>query len=365
MINISEIVREIEQFSPKAYQESYDNARLIVGNPSKECTGVLLTLDSTEAVVDEAIELGVNLIIAHHPIVFKGLKSFTGANYVERTIMKAIKHDVSIYACHTNLDNQLAGVNAKICEKIGLTNLKILAPKSNTLFHLVTFAPKKEADIVREAMFKAGAGHIGNYDYCSFNVEGVGTYRANEQANPSIGHIGEIHEEPETRIEVIVPIHLKHSVLSALKQAHSYEEVAYFLTEIVNEHQEIGSGMVGELEVETKSIEFLNKLKTTMNTKCIRHTNLVNKTIKRVAVCGGAGSFLLPYAKRVKADLFITSDYKYHEFFDAEDEIIIADIGHFESEQFTNEIFAEIITKKYSNFAVHFSKIDTNPINYL
>lgn len=365
MAKISEILQEIEHIAPRAYQESYDNARLIAGNAHWECTGVLLTLDSTEDIITEAIEKGANLVIAHHPIVFKGLKSFTGSNYVEKTIIKAIKNDIAIYACHTNLDNQLTGVNAKICEKIGLENTKILNPKSNTLLHLITFVPKSDAETVREAMFQAGAGNIGNYDSCSYNTEGVGTYRANANANPTIGDIEKLHTEPETRIEVILPKHLQHSVLSALKKAHPYEEVAYFLTEILNKNQEIGSGMIGELPNELDSLEFLKLLKTNMNTQLIRHTKLVNKTIKTVAVCGGAGSFLLPFAKQAKADIFITADYKYHDFFDAENNIIIADIGHFESEQFTNEIFAEIITKKYSNFAVHFSKIDTNPINYL
>lgn len=365
MAKISEILKEIESIAPRTYQENYDNARLIVGTSNWDCTGVLLTLDSTEDVIDEAIEKGVNLVVAHHPIVFKGLKSITGANYVERTILKAIKNDIAIYACHTNLDNQLVGVNAKICEKIGLQNTKILQPKLNTLLHLITFAPKKDAETVRRAMFQAGAGKIGNYDSCSYNLDGFGTYRANENANPTIGNIGEVHTEPETRIEVLVPKHLQYSILSALKQAHPYEEVAYFLTETINENQEIGSGMTGELPEEMDSLEFLKQLKVKMNTKLIRHTKLVKKHIKTVAVCGGVGSFLLPFAKRAKADIYITADYKYHEFFDAENDIIIADIGHFESEQFTNEIFAEIITKKYSNFAVHFSKIDTNPINYL
>lgn len=362
---IKTIINEIEHFAPPKFQENYDNARLIVGDSNQNCTGVLLSLDSTEEVVEEAIEKDCNFIIAHHPIVFKGLKSITGANYVERTVIKAIKNDIAIYACHTNMDNVWKGVNQKICEKIGLENTKILLPKTNTLCHLITFVPHAHLENVREALFKAGAGNIGNYDSCSFNLQGMGTYRGNEDANPSIGEKGHIHTEPETRLEVILPIHLKQQVISVLKSSHPYEEVAYYMHEIVNDNQEIGSGMIGELHEEMDELQFLTELKEKMNTAIIKYTNLSGKKIKRVAVCGGAGSFLLSNAISANADIFITADVKYHEFFDADGKLIIADIGHFESEQFTNEIFAEIINKKFRNFAVHFSTTKTNPINYL
>lgn len=366
MPTIAELIQEIEKIAPRAYQESYDNARLITGNKHTECNGVLLTLDSTEAVVQEAIDKGCNLIIAHHPIVFKGLKQFTGSTYVERTIIKAIKNDIAIYACHTNLDNQLVGVNAKICDKLGLVNQRVLAPKVNTLLHLVAFVPKNDLFKVREALFQAGAGKLGNYSECSFSLEGVGTFLPNEQANPTIGQVHQFEEVDEARLEVILPIHLKEAVLQALKSAHPYEEVAYYMTELINENQEIGAGMIGELPMPIDALFFLESLKETMNTKLVRHTAIQpNQMIQTVAVCGGVGSFLLPMAKAKGACIFITSDVKYHEFFDADEQLILADIGHFESEQYTNELFAEIITKKYSTFAVHFSMIKTNPINYI
>ena len=365
MPTIKNIIDEIELVAPRQYQEGYDNARLITGNKNEQCTGVLISLDCVETIVEEAIAKNCNLIVAHHPIVFKGLKSLTGANYVERTIIKAIKHDVAIYAAHTNLDNILTGVNAKICEKLGLQNLEILAPKQNTLLHLITFVPKEQAAEVTKAMHNAGAGNIGNYKECSFQLEGKGTFLPTGHANPTKGELNQLQVEDETRVEVMLPIHLQQQVISALKQAHPYEEVAYYLSEIVNENQEIGSGMIGELPTAVDEEQFLQHVKSTMNTNCIRHTKLLGKPIQKVAVCGGAGSFLLPVAIAKQADIYISADFKYHEFFDADGQLVIADIGHFESEQFTNEIFKTIINKKFSTFAVHFAETNTNPINYI
>ena len=364
-MKIQQLIQHIEQFAPPAYQESYDNSGLIVGNNRTEITGVILCLDSIEAVVEEAIEKKCNLIIAHHPIVFSGLKRFNGHNYIERTIIKAIKNDIAIYACHTNLDNVRNGVNAKIAEKLGLVNTQILMPKSNILKKLAVFVPQKEAEEVRTALFNAGAGKIGNYDEASFNINGTGTFRANEQANPQVGVIGQRHQEPETKIEVIFPFNIQSKVIASMLKTHPYEEVAYDILTLDNQYHEIGSGMIGELPQEMDEVAFLNFLKKTMQTNCVRYTNLLNKPIKRVAVCGGAGQFLLRQAVQQKADIFITADFKYHQFFDAEDRIIIADIGHYESEQFTIDLFYELITNKFDTFAVYKTAIHTNPVNYL
>lgn len=364
-MKIQQLIQHIEQFAPPAYQESYDNSELIVGNNRTEITGVILCLDSIEAVVEEAIEKKCNLIIAHHPIVFSGLKRFNGHNYIERTIIKAIKNDIAIYACHTNLDNVRNGVNAKIAEKLGLVNTQILMPKSNILKKLAVFVPQKEAEKVRTALFNAGAGKIGNYDEASFNINGTGTFRANEQANPQVGVIGQRHQEPETKIEVIFPFNIQSKVIASMLKTHPYEEVAYDILTLDNQYHEIGSGMIGELPQEMDEVAFLNFLKKTMQTNCVRYTNLLNKPIKRVAVCGGAGQFLLRQAVQQKADIFITADFKYHQFFDAEDRIIIADIGHYESEQFTIDLFYELITNKFDTFAVYKTAIHTNPVNYL
>lgn len=364
-MKIQQLIQHIEQFAPPAYQESYDNSGLIVGNNLTEITGVILCLDSIEAVVEEAIEKKCNLIIAHHPIVFSGLKRFNGHNYIERTIIKAIKNDIAIYACHTNLDNVRNGVNAKIAEKLGLVNTQILMPKSNILKKLAVFVPQKEAEEVRTALFNAGAGKIGNYDEASFNINGTGTFRANEKANPHVGVIGQRHQEPETKIEVIFPFNIQSKVIASMLKTHPYEEVAYDILTLDNQYHEIGSGMIGELPQEMDEVAFLNFLKKTMQTNCVRYTNLLNKPIKRVAVCGGAGQFLLRQAVQQKADIFITADFKYHQFFDAEDRIIIADIGHYESEQFTIDLFYELITNKFDTFAVYKTAIHTNPVNYL
>lgn len=364
-MKIGAIIQELENFAPPQLQESYDNAKLITGSKNWECTGALLVLDSTEAIIDEAIEQNCNLVIAHHPIVFSGLKSLNGKNYIERTIIKAIKNDVAIYACHTNLDNVSLGVNRKIGEMIGLKNLSILAPKNNLLKKLFTYVPLNAVELVKDALFEAGAGRIGNYSECSFTVKGEGTFKGNEFSNPVIGEKGSRHMENEAKLEVLFPAYLQSKIVAALKKAHPYEEVAYEIFTTDNKHQEIGSGMVGELEEPMLAADFLKHLKSVMKTDCIRYTDLVHKEIKKVAFCGGAGSFLLENAKRSGAQIFITGDYKYHQFFDADGEIIIADIGHYESEQFTPALIYDILSQKFDNFALRLSKQNTNPINYL
>lgn len=364
-MKIGAIVQHLENLAPPSFQESYDNAGLIVGSNSWECTGVLLTLDSTEEVIDEAIEKGLNLVVAHHPIVFSGLKRFTGRNYVERTVIKAIKNDIAIYAIHTNLDNMNNGVSAKICEKLGLVNVRVLAPKTQLLHKLIYYVPVDAAEPVRKAVFEAGAGKIGHYDCCSFNVEGTGTYRPGEGANPTQGTIGELEQTKEMRVELLYPKHLKGRVIAAMKRAHPYEEVAHEIIAIENALQTVGSGMIGELPQEMPEMDFLKQVKSSMQTACVKYTKLLEKPVKRVAVCGGAGGFLLRNAIGSKADVFITSDYKYHEFFDANGRIVIADIGHFESEQFTAELLSAHLTEKLGNFAVVFSETRTNPVNYL
>jgi dinuclear metal center YbgI/SA1388 family protein len=363
-MKISDIIRVLEKEAPPSYQESYDNSGLLVGNPDSELTQALICLDSTEEVVEEAIQKSCNLIIAHHPIVFSGLKKLNGKNYVERTVIKAIQNNIAIYAIHTNLDNVHSGVNLKIGEILGLKNLRILSPKKDTLRKLVVFCPESHAGDLRYALCEAGAGNIGNYDQCSFYSPGTGTFRANEQANPYVGQKGEIHLEPEVRIEVVFPFPSQGAILSALFAKHPYEEVAYDMYALENKNPLVGSGMVGELEAEMEEVDFLNHLKSKLGTVCIRHTKLLGKKVKKVAFCGGSGSFLLRDAIQTKADFFVTGDYKYHDFFDAENRIVIADVGHYESEKYTKELLRDFLMKKIRTFAPLLSSINTNPVNY-
>jgi len=354
----------LESLAPRSFQEDYDNSGLLTGNASAEVKGILLTLDCTEEIVDEAIETNCNLIVAHHPIIFRGLKKLTGQNYIERTIIKAIKNDIAIYAIHTNLDNVHTGVNRKIGEQIGLKNLKILKPRKDTLNKLVTFIPKENAQTVMDALHQAGAGNIGDYKNCSFQMLGEGTFLPTANAQPHIGQLNQLERVNEIRAEVIFAEHLSNKILNTLKEAHPYEEVAYYLSKLENENQEVGSGMIGELEKEVEPIEFLNGLKIKMNAKMVRHTKPV-KAIKKVAVCGGSGSFLLQTAIAQNADVFVSADFKYHEFFDADNKIMIADIGHYESEQFTKDLLSDKLKEKFTTFAITFSKKATNPISYL
>ena len=363
-MTIKELTNHIEGLAPLAYQENYDNAGLLVGNENTEITGVLITLDSTEDVIDEAIAKGCNLIIAHHPIIFKGLKKLTGKNYVERTIIKAIKNDISIYATHTNLDSVVGGVNFKIAELLDLQHIKILSPKNQVLMKLIVFIPIENTQTVVDALHQAGAGVIGNYSHVSFRGEGTGSFRPNAQANPTVGEANVQEKVHENRVEVIFPSYIKNRVLAAMYRTHIYEEVAHDIILLENQNQEVGSGAIGELSEPMSEKDFLQYLKQKMNVSVIRHTNLLGKPIKRIAVCGGAGGFLLNDAIAQKADIFITSDYKYHEFFDADSRLIIADIGHYESEQFTKELLKDYICKKMLNFAVHLSVTPTNPVNY-
>jgi len=362
---VKSICELIEEVAPLALQESYDNAGLLVGDSQMEVTSVLVCIDITETVISEAIQKNCNLIVSHHPLIFSGLKRLTGQNEVQRCVAQAIKNDIAIYAAHTNLDNVLQGVSGKMAEKIGLKNIQILQPKENSLLKLITYVPKLHSYGVRQALFEVGAGQIGNYDYCSFNTEGVGTFRANENAQPFVGKLDELHSEPETKIEIILPYYLKYKVIETLLKVHPYEEPAYDLVPLKNGWNEIGAGVVGDLEDLEDELSFLNRIKSIFNIATIRHTDFLNKKIKRVALCGGSGSSFLLDAISAEADVYISGDFKYHEFFDASKQILIADIGHFESEQFTKDIFYEIITKKMPTFAVQISDSKTNPINYL
>ena len=365
LMKIKEIVSALERFAPLPLQDGFDNAGLQIGLTEVEATGVLLCLDVTETILDEAIALGYNLVISHHPLLFQGCKSITGKNYVERCILKAIKNDLVIYAAHTNLDNVAGGVNHKIAEKIGLTNVKVLDPKEDSLLKLVTFVPFAQAEKVRKTLFDAGCGCIGGYDSCSYNVEGKGTFRAKEGRHPYCGHIGELYVESEVRIETILPNYQKTKVLKALLDAHPYEEPAYDFYPVQNLWQQAGAGVIGELEQPETELGFLRRIKKTFEVECLRHNKLTGRKIQKVALCGGAGAFLLPLAIRSQADAFLTGEIKYHDYFGHEAEILLAEIGHYESEQYTKEIFYTIIRDLFPNLEVQMAKVNTNPIKYL
>lgn len=365
MTTIKHITNYLESIAPLALQESYDNCGLIVGNPNMEVKGITICLDSTEEVILDAIANGSNLVIAHHPIIFSGLKKLNGKNYIERAVMTAIKNDVAIYAAHTNMDNIINGVNKIIAEKLGLINLRILAPKVGLLRKLVVFCPASHVENLRKALFSAGAGNIGNYDECSFNTEGVGSFRPGNGTNPFEGVIGRTSSVPEIRIEVIYEAFKEYGILDAMKANHPYEEVAYDIYSLNNQYQSVGSGIVGDCPEFQEEMAFLKHVKKVMGAGVIKFTPLLGKKVQRIAICGGSGSFLLKEALSAESQMFITSDYKYHQFFDAEGKIVIADIGHFESEQYTMEMFKSLILKNFPKFAVRLTEVKTNPVNYL
>jgi dinuclear metal center YbgI/SA1388 family protein len=360
---LNDVAGYFETLAPAALQESYDNAGIQVGDPEQEITSALVTIDVTEAVVDEAISCGANLIVSHHPVIFGNLKRITGATATERILRKAIIHSIAILSVHTNLDNVAAGVNAKMAQKLGLKEPKVLKPMKGILRKLVTFVPLSHLEVVRDAIFKAGAGHIGNYDQCSFNSPGKGTFRGDEGTHPFTGEPEKFHTEDEIRVETIFPVYLESKISGALIRAHPYEEVAYDIYPVENSYMLAGAGLVGNLGEPLPEKVFLKFLKETFHSPVIRHSPLMNKLVSRVAVCGGAGSFLTGEAIAAGADFFISGDVKYHQFFEAAGKIVLADIGHFESEQFTRELFYELLTKKFHTFGVRFSETVTSPVS--
>ncbi len=363
-MKIKEIMTLFEKHAPSSYQEDYDNAGLIIGNKESEITGILLALDTTEAIIQEAMEMGCNLIVAHHPIIFKGLKKINGKNYVERVVLKAIKNDINILVIHTNIDNVLKqGVSERMAMKLGLNNLQILRPKQNTLSKLVIYCPTHLTEAIKTAVFNFGGGEIGNYTQCSFKSDGKGSFKGNEKSNPKIGKKNELKEIEETKIEFLVKNNFVIQIIEAAKEVHEYEEMAYDIIPISNNNQEVGSGIIGELEEEMSQKEFLQLVKKSFNLDTFKYTP-VSKNIKKVCVCGGSGSFLIKDALQNNADAYITADIKYHEFFDGEEKLLVCDIGHYESEISTLDIFYEIISEKKPIFAVNFCKTNTNPVKY-
>ncbi|MFN0031197.1 MAG: Nif3-like dinuclear metal center hexameric protein [Flavobacteriales bacterium] len=362
---LKEIIDCLERLAPPSLQESYDNSGLITGSADMDISAALICLDSTPEVIEEAISKNCNLVIAHHPIIFSGLKKLNGKNYIERAVMLAIKHDIAIYAIHTNLDNVQHGVNMMVAEKLGLKNTSILEPRSGLLDKLVVFVPNSHAELVRQAIFEAGGGHLGNYDQCSFNMTGIGSFRAGNGANPYSGTIGTQHTTEETRIEVILPKWITGKVVKAMKAAHPYEEVAHDIYPLSNLLTNAGSGLLGELEAPLNTITFLQHVKDTLKSGCLKYTATHKQKVQHIAVCGGSGSFLLQQAIAAGADVLVTADFKYHQFFDADQRIIIADPGHYESEQFTIQLLSNWLKAEMPTFATRFTELNTNPVNYL
>jgi dinuclear metal center YbgI/SA1388 family protein len=364
-MKVKELIKALDSLAPLSLQESYDNAGLAVGSPENEIDACLVCLDVTPEVLSEAKAGGIQMVISHHPVIFKDLKRITDNDPTGFLVMEAIRNNIMLCSMHTNLDNVNRGVNGALAERIGLRNLEILRPLSGQLRKLVTFCPSAHAEKVREAIFAAGAGIIGNYDCCSYNTAGQGSFRANDRANPFVGEANQLHFEEEVRIETVLPAYLEKEVIRAMISAHPYEEVAYDIYPLLNTHPGIGAGMKGDLPESMEEKEFIAHLKRVLKVPQVRHSDLTGKKISRVAICGGAGGFLLNDAISSKADAFITADLRYHQFFDARGKILMIDAGHFETEQFTTALIAHYLKEIFPNFAVHISKVAANPVNYI
>ena len=365
MVRIKDIANALEMFAPLPLQDGFDNAGLQIGLTEAEVAGVLLCLDVTEAVVDEAVALGCNLIVSHHPLIFSPLKRITGSNYIERCVIKALANGIAIYSAHTNIDNAPGGVNYRIADKLGLQNVRILVPKEDALLKLAVYVPASAADAVRDALFAAGCGNIGNYDSCSYNVDGFGTFKAGEGCNPFCGNIGELHREQEVRIETVLPAYLKNKAIAALIKAHPYEEPAFDIYQLKNCWSSVGSGVIGELPAECDELELLQSVKEKFNVGSVRHTPLLGKSVKRVALCGGAGGSFAGAAMAAGADVYITGEARYHDLFNYTGKMLMAVIGHYESEQYTMDIFKEIIGDRFPGLKIEKTTVNTNPVNYI
>ena len=362
---INDITDFLESVAPTSLQESYDNSGLLIGSKKDEVAGVIITLDITEEVIDEAIQEKCNLIVAHHPMIFRGLKRLNGNDLTERLVIKAIKYDIAIYAIHTNLDNVTGGVNGILAEKLGIKNTRILKPSRSGLLKVVCFCPTDYLEKVQSAMFESGAGHIGNYDSCSYYSGGTGTFKALGGSNPFVGKQNELHKENEIRIETIVPEFSLSAVIKVMIEAHPYEEPAYDIYKIENQNNNIGSGMIGEIDKELPIADYLKIVKEALGTSYIKHNKLISRPVKKVAICGGSGSFLINTAAKQNADLFITADIKYHDYFEHVGKMTIADAGHFETEHPVKELIYALLKEKFPNFALQISKVGGNPVSFL
>lgn len=363
-MTVAEVGKLLDTLAPLHYAEDFDNVGLLVGNPESKITGILVTLDTLETVIDEAVQHNCNLVVSFHPIIFGGLKKLVGKTYVERVVIKAITHNIAIFSPHTALDNSILGVNHKICKVLGIQSPKILVPKKGTIKKLTTYVPKDAALPLRNALFAAGAGNIGNYSNCSFSTKGTGSFNPGEHSNPTIGSKGNTHFEEEMQVNITFGSAMERNVLDALFKNHPYEEVAYEVTTLDNSNQNIGMGMIGSLKKPVDEEDFLQFVKAKMGTPVVKHSKLLGKKIQKVAVLGGSGAFAIKAAKNAGADIYITSDIKYHQFFEAENQLVIADIGHFETEQFTKNLLVDFLKEKIPNFAVTLSESITNPIKY-
>ncbi len=363
-MKIAEITGYLESLCPLSLQEDYDNSGLLLGDPQSDFRSALLCLDLTETVMAEAIKHQCNLIVAHHPFIFKGLKKITAGQPETAIITMAIRNNIAIYAIHTNLDNTLHGLNAWVFAKLGISGYRILNPRAGLLSKLAVYCPIEHAAMVRQSLFDAGAGRIGHYDSCSYNVDGEGTFRANDFANPFVGKINELHVERETRIEVVLPRRLENEIIAALLAVHPYEEVAYDLYPLANKLSQAGAGIIGDLDTPCDAVEFLKRLKAILNIPVIRHSTFLTRPVKTVALCTGSGSFLIGEALHANADVFLTADLKYHDFFYGEQKLLLADIGHYESEQGVKEWLYAALIEKFPNFAFLISEVITNPVHY-
>ena len=363
MLKIQSITDCLEQWAPPSLALSYDNCGLLIGDPNQLVKKALVSLDVTEGVVQEAIDQQANLIIAHHPIIFKGLRSIRPTTDSQRAIILAIKHDIAIYAIHTNLDRVDDGVNKALADRLNLSNRSVLEEASN-LYKLITFVPTKDLQVVRNALFSIGAGSIGEYKKTSFVSSGVGSFQGSASSNPSIGKAGEFTEVEEEKLEVLLTDTLLSSALKTLQEYHPYEEVAYDIVPLRNKNQNHGSGMIGELREPLSPDDFIQYLTNHLGLQLVRHSPLIKSKIKRVAICGGAGFDLLKNARQKGADAYVTADLKYHDFFEADSSLLLCDIGHYESEHWVIQEIKDYLTRNFANFAVLSTTVNTNPVHY-
>lgn len=364
ILPLKTLLAGLEQWVPFVWQENYDNAGLILGDPNQQIRKALVCFDVTPEVVDEAVRNEADLILSHHPAIFKGIKRINPASRLGYMLKQSLCHDIAWCALHTNLDNTLSGVNSWLCEHLGLQEVRPLVPLQGIYGKLQVYVPEAYAEKLRQALAEAGCGAGTKYDTCSYTSRGEGRFRAGSQAHPFTGRIGELHCEAECKIECLYPLHKTRQVLDVLRTNHPYEEPAFDLLPLQNEAVEQGAGAIGILPETMQERELLDKLKELTGVHCIRHSGFQGRRIKKIALCGGSGGSFIANACGQKADVYITGDLKYHDFTDTEPGTWLVDIGHFESEKFAMELIFRFIRKNFPNFAVSISEQAKNPVSF-
>lgn len=365
-MTIKEVTQFLESRFPLYLQEDFDNCGVQCGNVNNEISGAMVCFEMTEKIIDEAISKNCNLVISHHPLILKrGITKIVPSDRVGAMICKALANNMVLYSMHTNIDSGEGGGNDVFAEKLGLSDVKVMAPVKGLYRKLVVNVPAEHSEKLKEALFKIGCGQQGNYQKCSYSTLGKGQFEPNGEAKPFIGTQNNLEKVEEERIEMIYPAYLQHAVIQAIYENHPYEEPAFDLFSLENTERKVGLGRIGELPEEMDCKEFFSYLKEKLNLEHLRYCGDEGKKIRRVAVCGGGGAGFIDTAIALNADAYVSGDFKYHDFFKSHSGTVLVDIGHYEGECFIKNIIFNLLKEKFTTFAVLSSEFENLNVKYI